>query len=105
MANKRVYKTKLKHWNIKPALDNRNDQEYSYRVLDMEGCLQHGASPSSDLLKYAIAKFCDEQFIEICGWFSSEQSAQDAVGKFPMKRRRNKKKFSRQRGGLNTVRG
>ena len=90
-ANKRFYKKKPKHLSAKPA-EKVDKKKYDYKVVSAAECKDHGVVSPSDLLKFAIAKFDGERFVEAVAWFSSEKSAIKAVKNFPPKPEKVKKK-------------
>lgn len=117
--NKRFYKQRLKHLSAEPATDKVNKKKYKYKVLSVDECKEHGVEVSSELFKFAIAKFDGKQFIEAAAWFSNEQSANESLKNFPpkeikKKKKRNKKKKKHQKKfvpeiklvfGYNTAKG
>jgi len=99
--NKRFYKQKLKHLSAGSASVKVDKKKYNYKVVSAEECKERGVESPSDLLKFAIAKFDGEDFVEAAAWFSNEKSAMKSVKNFPPKevkkkknsRKKNKKKI------------
>lgn len=100
--NKRFYKQKLKHLSAKPTVDKVDKKKYNYKVVTAEDCKERGVESPSDLLKYAIAKFDGEHFVEAAAWFSNEKSAIKSLKNFPPKEVK-KKKNSRKKNNKKKI--